>query len=149
MKPILNKFSYNLLFSGSLIVAGMTPSSANEVFAEQKTAMNKLAAPLIDHFSYAKNLSPVKMLLIADNLYNSQMSLAEQELEFALIYSAAQKGLAEAQFRLANYYIDSNLTSADEYEASYWLEEAMEQGHEDAKFIYEKLYYAENFDIGC
>lgn len=50
---------------------------------------------------------------------------AEQELEFALVFSAAQKGLAEAQFRLANYYIDSKLIVADETEASYWLEEAI------------------------
>lgn len=149
MKPILKQLSYNLLLSSSLIAGGLTSSLANEGNTEQKFAMQKPVSPLIKHFSYAKNFTAIKMLEIADKLYNPIMTKVEQELEFALVYSAAQKGLAEAQFRLANYYIDSNLIVADESEATFWLEEAMEQGHDGAKFIYENLYYAENFDIGC
>ena len=59
------------------------PAFANEI-AEQKIAMQKLASPLINHFSYTKNLSAEKMLEIADNIYNPKMSKTEQELEFAL-----------------------------------------------------------------
>lgn len=149
MKPTLKRISYNLLLGSSLIAGGLSFASANEIYYEQKIATNKPTASLINHFSYAKNLTAEKMLVIADKLYSQQMTTAEQELEFALVFSAAQKGLAEAQFRLANYYIDSKLIVADETEASYWLEEAMEQGHSDAKFVYDNLYYAENFDIGC
>lgn len=149
MLPTLKVISTNLLLSGSLIAAGLAPVLANEVYIQQEIAMNKSDSPLIQNFSYAKNLTAKKMLTIADKLYSPHMTMAEQELEFALVFSAAQKGLAEAQFRLANYYIESTLIPEDESEASYWLKEAMEQDHAGAKFIYENLYFAENFDIGC
>lgn len=77
------------------------------------------------------------------------MSSSQKNLEFALVYSAANKGSSEAQFRLANYYVEGDLVAEDETEASYWLEQAMEQGHQGAKFVYDNLYLAHNFDVGC
>jgi TPR repeat protein len=125
----------------------MSSVLANENFAEQQIVMYKpassIAAPLLD-----STLSAEKMLAMADSLYTPRMSKYQQELEFALIFSAANKGLAEAQFRLANYYMDDELIAADETEASFWLEEAIEQGHKGAKFVYENTYLL-NFDIGC
>lgn len=147
MKHQFSRLSHSLFFGSSIIVGSMTSVSASNEFYEQKIAMYQPASTLALLFDSAK-LSAEKMLMMADKLHNTQMSLSQENLEFALIFSAANKGLAEAQFRLANYYIDSELVAADETEASYWLEEAIEQGHEGAKFIYENIYTL-NFDIGC
>jgi len=147
MKKTFNHISHSLLLSSSIIAASMSSVLANENFAEQQIAMYKpasnIAAPLLD-----STLSAEKMLAMADSLYTTRMSKYQQELEFALIFSAANKGLAEAQFRLANYYMDDELIAADETEASFWLEEAIEQGHQGAKFVYENIYVL-NFDFGC
>ena len=147
MKHKLSHLSHSLFLSSSIIVASMTSVSASNEFDEQKIAMYQPASTLASHFSSAK-LSPEKMLEMANKLHSTQMSTTQEELEFALIYSAANKGLAEAQFRLANYYIESELVEADETEAAFWLEEAIEQGHEGAKFVYENIYVL-SFDIGC
>ena len=93
-------------------------------------------------------LSAEKMLLMADSLNTKRMSRSQKNLAFALTFSAAKKGSAEAQFRLANYYLESDLVTADDNEAAFWLEEASAQGHYEAKFIYEHLGVAD-FDVGC
>ena len=147
MKHKLSRLSQSLFLGSSIIVASMTSVSASNEFDGLKIAMYQPASTLASEFANAK-LSPEKMLSMADKLHSTQMSETQEELEFALVYAAANKGLAEAQFRLANYYIESELIEADETEAGFWLEEAIEQGHEGAKFVYENLYVL-SFDIGC
>ena len=148
MKLAFNRISHSLLLSGSILTASITPVLAHDNFDEQVIAMYQPASTLAEHFSTSSKLSAEKLLSVATNLSRSKKSIIEEKLEFALVFSAATKGLAEAQFRLANYYIDSELVAADDNEASYWLEEAMAQGHQGAKFIYESLGVAD-FDIGC
>ena len=146
MNHNFKQVSQSLFLGSSLIVAGITSVSANNT-DELQLAMYQPAHINTATFSSSK-LSAEKMLKMADQLHRPVMSKNQQELEFSLIFSAANKGLAEAQFRLANYYIDSDLVEADEQEASFWLEEAIEQGHEGAKFVYENVYVV-SFDIGC
>lgn len=93
-------------------------------------------------------LDAEEMLQMAESLSTERMSESQKRLAFALIYSAAKKGNAEAQFQLANYYLESDLVMADDNEAAFWLEEAIAQGHHEAKFIYEHLGVAD-FDVGC
>jgi len=147
MKPNFNHLSHSLLLGSSLIVGSLTSVSANDNFEEQQIAMVQPASSLAAHFSTSK-LSAEKLLAMADKLNHTQMDSTQEKLEFALIYSAANKGLSEAQFRLANYYINSELVAANEDKVIYWLTQAIGQGHEGAIFVYENLY--ENFiDIGC
>jgi len=147
MKYNFNHITHGLILSSSLIVGSISSVSANTVLDGQQISMytpeSKLASPLL-----GSKLSAEKMLAMADSLHNPRMSKYQKNLEFALIYSAANKGLAEAQFRLANYYIDSELIEPNEVEASIWLEEAIAQGHQGAKFVYENIY-VNTFDIGC
>lgn len=147
MKHTFSRISHSLLLGSSIFATSMTPVSASDDFEELQIAMHKPASTLATHFS-TSILSAEKMLKIADKLSSTKMSLAEEKLEFALIFSAARKGSAEAQFRLANYYLDSDIVAADDNEASFWLEEAMAQGHQGAQFIYDSLGVAD-FDIGC
>ena len=142
-----NRMSQSLLLAGSIIASNITPVYANELADGQQVAMYKSALSISTPFENTK-LSATKMLYMANSLDTPHMSKYQKELQFALIFSAANKGLAEAQFRLANYYLDSDMVEADDNEASYWLEEAMAQGHQDAKFIYVNLGVAD-FDIGC
>ncbi len=147
MKPDFNHLSHSLLLGSSLIVGSLASVSANDNFEEQQIAMVQPASSLASHFSTTK-LSAEKMLEMANKLNMEQMNSTQEKLEFALIYSAANKGLAEAQFRLANYYINNKLVSADEDKALYWLTQAINQDHQGAIFVYENLY--EDFiDIGC
>ena len=147
MKHNFKRISQSLFLGSSLITASVASVSASDGISNQQIAMYKpalsIAAPLLN-----SKLSAENMLAMAESLNNERMSKYQQELEFALIFSAANKGLAEAQFRLANYYIESTLIEPDETEAALWLEEAIEQGHEGAKFVYENIYVL-HFDIGC
>lgn len=142
--------SHSLVLGSSLIVAGVTSVAAKDAFDDHQIAMYQPAPPFAAHFATSK-LSADKLLAMADKLNRAPMNLAQEKLVFALTFSAANKGSAEAQFRLGNYYMDSDdnhLIIADETEAAYWLEEAIAQGHKDAKFVYDNVL-AFHFDIGC
>lgn len=147
MKLTFNRITHSLLLSGSILTASITPVSADDHFKELKLAMIQPSTSLASHFS-TLGLSADKMLTMANKLGSTIMSKSEEKLEFALIYSAARKGSAEAQFRLANYYLDSDLVTSDDNDAAFWFEEAIAQGHIGAKFIYDNLGVAD-FDIGC
>jgi TPR repeat protein len=147
MKYTFNQISHSFLLGSSLIAGSLASVSANDNLIGQKIAVyqpaSSIAAPLLN-----SELSPEKMLAMADSLYSPRMSKAQKELEFALIFSAANKGLAEAQFRLANFYMDSDLIEANETEAAFWLEEAIEQGHKNAIYVYNNIF-GFDFGIGC
>ena len=147
MKHTFNRISHSLLLSSSIIAGGMASVTAGEVLKGQKIAMYEPASTMAAHFPSAK-LSAERMLELADKLNNLKMTPSQKKLEFSLVYSAANKGLSEAQFRLANYYIDSELIAADEDKALYWLTQAIDQDHQGAKYVYENLYEY-YIDIGC
>lgn len=147
MKYKLSQLSQSLFLGGSIIVSGMSSALANVELNNQDIAMSQDVSTFAADFSRAK-FSSNKLLEMADNIHTTEMTSSQEKLVFALVYSAAKRGLAEAQFRLANYYIDSDLVVADETEAAFWLEEAIEQGHKGAKFVYENIYVL-SFDIGC
>lgn len=147
MKHIFNRISYKLLLGSSIITSSMSPVLANENIDGQQLAMYQPSSTLASNFSTSK-LSGEKLLAIADKLNSTKMDSEQQKLEFALVYTAANKGLSEAQFRLANYYIESELVAADEDKAIYWLTQAIDQGHQGAQFVYEN-FYESHFDIGC
>ena len=141
------QLSLGFLISASFAIGHAQTASATDYIEEQYIAMLQNAAGTATPDSF-KRLSAENMLAMADSLYTPKMSRHQKNLEFALIYSAANKGLAEAQFRLANYFIESDIIAPNESEAAYWLEEAMGQGHQNAKFVYHNvLVYS--FDIGC
>ena len=147
MKANFNRIKHSLLLGSSLVVGGMTSVLAGEALDGQQIAMVKSASSLASPLPTTR-LAAEKMLAMANKINSEQMSSTQEELAFALIYSAANKGLAEAQFKLANYYMDSEVVAADEDKAIYWLTQAIDQDHQGAKFVYENLY--ENFiDIGC
>ena len=147
MKPNFKRIKRSLLLGGSIVAGSMTSVLAGEVLEGQQIAMVKPAPSLASPLSTTR-LTAEKMLTMANQISSEQMSVSQEELAFALIYSAANKGLAEAQFKLANYYMDSEVVAADEDKAIYWLTQAIDQDHQGAKFVYENLY--ENFiDIGC
>ena len=147
MKPNFNRLSHSILLGSSLIAGSLASVSAEENITEQDIAMIQSASSIADPI-LSSELDADKMLAMADSLYSPRMSKYQKELEFALIFSAANKGLPEAQFRLANYYMEGELVTADETEASFWLEEAIAQGHMNAKFVYNNVF-AMYFDIGC
>ena len=147
MKANFNRIKHSLLLGSSLVVGGMTSVLAGEALDGQQIAMVKSASSLASPLPTTR-LAAEKMLAMANKINSEQMSSTQEELAFALIYSAANKGLAEAQFKLANYYMDSEVVAADEDKAIYWLTQAIDQDHKGAKFVYDNLY--ENFiDIGC
>ena len=139
MKPNFKRIKHSLLLGGSIVAGSMTSVLAGEVLEGQQIAMVKPASSLASPLSTTR-LTAEKMLTMANQLSSEQMSVSQEELAFALISSAADKGLAEAQFRLANYYIESELVDADEDKAIYWLTQAIVQDHQGAKFVYENLY---------
>lgn len=147
MKNTFNHVSHSLLIGSSILAGSITTASANEVFDEQKIAMYTSASTFPSHTSTEK-LSAEKIMAIVDKLEVTNMDAAQEKLKFALTYSAAKKGSAEAQFRVANYYLDGDMVRSDDNDAGYWLEEAIAQGHKGAEFIYEHLGVAD-FDIGC
>ena len=144
-KQNFKQISLNLLLSGSLLVSNINTVSANETLEKQYMAVYQSTSTTPSSFT---ELSAENMLEMADSLYTPQMSHHQKKLEFALIFSAAYKGLAEAQFRLANYFIESDVITPNESEAAFWLEEAMVQGHKNAKFVYDNVLVY-NYDIGC
>ena len=147
MKPYFKRIKHSLLLGGSIVAGSMTSALAGEALEGQQIAMYKPASSLASPLPITR-LTAEKMLSMANKISSEQMSATQEELAFALIYSAANKGLAEAQFKLANYYMDSEVVAADEDKAIYWLTQAIDQDHQGAKFVYENLY--ENFiDIGC
>ena len=147
MKLKFNPLSQSVLLCGSILAANFTPVYATGTQSEIKTALHFPFMGNTESFNHAE-LSAEKMLEMADNFSTSPQTPDSQKISFALVYSAAHKGLAEAQFRLANYYIEDELLEADDDKATYWLELAMAQDHQGAKFVYESIN-SQNFDIGC
>lgn len=147
MKRIFRKTSLSLFLSGSIIASNISPLIAEEGYEEIQIAM-QMPAETVPRYFLNSELSAEKMLALA-NKYSRMPSIpSKPKLEFALVYAAANKGLAEAQFQLANFYIDNEVVEMDEVQAAYWLEKAIAQGHQGAKFIYASLDTI-NFDIGC
>lgn len=146
MKLSIHNISHNLLISSCLL----TSSFAVNAMESQSEVQLAMYVPVngVPKQHIQTSLSPKRLLMMAESLNTGRMSTAQKNLEFALIYTAAKKGNAEAQFRLANYYIESELVTADDNEAAFWLEEAIAQGHSGAKFIYENMGIAD-FDVGC
>lgn len=147
MKLKFNHLSQSILLSGSIIVSGFAPVYSTETPGEIKTALNFPLRGISESFNYTE-LSAEKMLKMADNFFASAQTAERQKIGFALVYSAAKKGLAEAQFRLANYYLEDEILEADEDKATYWLELAVAQDHQGALFVYQSIN-EDNFDIGC
>ena len=147
MKLKFNHLTHGLVLSSCLMAANITSASANGFMGEKQIAMY-LSNVAVASYPTVSKLSAQRMLDLADNIASPKPSRAQQKLEFALIYSAANKGHAEAQFRLAYYYMDSDLIIPDEQMASFWLEQAIEQGHQGAQFVYNNIK-EDNFDIGC
>jgi len=146
MKLKFNRSSHRLVLSSCLLTASIATNAA-ESHRELQIAMYTPINGTV-HQHIQTSLSAEKMLLMADSLNTKRMSTSQKNLAFALTFSAAKKGSAEAQFRLANYYLESDLVTADDNEAAYWLEEAIAQNHYEAKFIYDHLGVAD-FDVGC
>lgn len=147
MKPTFNRISHSLLLSGSIVAASMGPILADEAFNKIQIAMEMHATAMPSYF-LKSGLSADKMLSMAHEFHGLPDTPARPKLEFALVFAAANKGLAEAQFQLANYYIEDDLFEVDEEQATVWLEKAISQGHQGAKFILASLDNM-NFDIGC
>jgi len=61
---------------------------------------------------------------------------------------SAMNGNAEAQFQLGLLYIDGELTDGDREAGMFWVEQAAQQGHYQAKVVYQSLE-EEEFTIGC
>lgn len=67
----------------------------------------------------------------------------EYKTAFQLYLMAAQRGLAEAQFKVGDCYENYFGVSRDYDKALYWYEMAAKQGHVDAQYFTGKLYYWE------
>lgn len=131
----------HLLVSSSLFFTNIPASNATQPVA------NITMTP--GHsISIHQNPSPSYLLAMADNL----LITAQNELQFDLIIDvlrqAATKGSADAQFKLANLYLESEYVEYSEEKAMYWLEKAIAQNHTHARFVYEQVLN-NGFDIGC
>ena len=147
MKFKFNNVPHRIILGGCLFSAGVA-ANATESQSKLEIAMYTPINGMIKQPIQTK-LSAETMLTMADSLTTERMSESQKNLVFALTFSAAKKGSANAQFRLANYYLESDLVTADDNnEAAFWLEEAIAQGHFEAKFIYDNLGVAD-FDVGC
>ena len=99
-------------------------------------------------FPRYNQLDPEKMLAMAASLPNLDSNSSNAKLAFALTYSAALKDSAEAQFRLANIYLQNEILPRDEEQAVFWLEKAVAKNHVGANFVYQSLL-TDDFGIGC
>ena len=133
MEGIKKNLCKNILFGSSLMLGVMANSNASQ-------SLNPTVI--------LNNQNPSYLLAMANNL----LITAQNEQQFGLIVDvlrqAATKGSADAQFRLANIYLDSEYVEYDEDQAIYWLEKAVAQNHPEAKFVYEQVI-SDGYDIGC
>lgn len=145
--------SFSLLL-GSLVNYSVSTAAENE--APQLSAYLERKIEIAMYASTAKpttfprysELDPEKMLTMAASLPDIDSNPVNAKLAFALTYSAALKGSAEAQFRLANIYLQNEILPRDEDQAIFWLEKAIAQDHKGAYYVYQNLT-TYGFDIGC
>lgn len=147
MNPSFHSLSQGFLLSSGLLAAGITAAYAHDEFDNEQVAIIK-ADPASVQGDSISTIKAKKALELATILSQFKQTPREKKLEFALVLFAANKGIADAQFRLANYYIDGELVETNESEAEYWLEQAIAQGHQGAEFIFNNLGSV-YFDIGC
>ena len=89
---------------------------------------------------------------------NAQLALAQiyerQDFEGSCKLAAkwyrksALNGNPEAQFHLGLLYIDGELPDGDDDLGLFWLEQAAEQGHQQAKIVYKSMS-SDEFILGC
>lgn len=146
-----NKFNY--LSVATLLACNIFAATNKTTFAEAiEFEVSEKNIQIITTFKL-KNLSNTKLsakklLSLADQLSGPSIKNDNEKLVFSLVSAAANKGLAEAQFRLAGYFMEGDIVVEDGSEASFWLEEAIGQNHKDAKFIFENIYPL-YFEMGC
>jgi len=82
------------------------------------------------------------------NLLNRAKTANENVQAFKYVNYAAKKGLPEAMFQCALMYLDNQYTPADDERAMKLLQQASEQGHEQAEIALNYIKYADG-GIGC
>lgn len=83
--------------------------------------------------------------LVLAKIYESQNNL-DRETEW--YRKSALNGNAEAQFQLGLLYIDGELVDGDHETGMFWMDQAAQQGHFQAKVVQESME-SEEFSIGC
>jgi len=141
MEALTKRACQSLLIGGSLLIGNISVSHAAIKNTVSLTATGLSAAVV-------QKPSPAYLLAMANNLQLASYSASQPRLVVSLLEQAAKQGLAEAQFRLGNLFLDSDILEEDENKAMYWMDQAAEQGHAQAQFIFEKIMN-NGFDIGC
>ena len=131
----------NLVLTSSLFLSGIQTSNATQPISGM-TMLPSLSISIL------QSPGPAYLLAMTNNLLITAQNEQQFNLIFDVLRQAATKGSADAQFRLANLYLDSEYVEYDEEKAMYWLEKAIAQNHTQARFVYEQVLN-NGFDIGC
>jgi len=144
LKPI----SAGLLATGTIILSSMTPAVASEENVVAEKISRQSAATTLVRLALLDRSNIDRQVATAIHLYGKAKSIKDHDRAFALFLGAAERGSAEAQFRLANMYLDCEHVINDDDEAMKWLNRAAAKGHQQAAFLYEYLLNSE-FEVGC
>ena len=115
-----------------------TDYTLNEVKAPVKDVQTKPILTLSREAALKKGLS----------LVGQAKTAKEYRLAFKYLNYAAKQGLPEAMFQIALMYLDNEYTPADDDLAMSLLEQASEQGHEQAGIALNYIQYSDG-GIGC
>jgi len=91
------------------------------------------------------NTGDANAQLALAKIYESQNNLSRETEWYR---KSALNGNAEAQFQLGLLYIDGELIDGDQETGMFWMDQAAQQGHFQAKVVQESME-SEEFSIGC